>query len=165
MSRYLSLDGIEEVTFEAAAVLSKTWNGWEIPRFTREQADKVAAWFESHEGFDGPVIGFDDTRGVYMVTDEGGNGHTEEVGADEHGTFPIGGGSWCWTLNEPTRRDAAAHVAEIFAECDLADSLGNMLSCIEAEAVAGLLRAHGHDDGARILMDAHASQDDGGDHH
>jgi hypothetical protein len=39
------------------------------------------------------------------------------------------------------------------------------LTCIEANALAEFLTAHGHDESATVLLDAHAEADDEGDEH
>ena len=68
--------------------------------------------------------------------------------------------------DEPTDRkaDATARLIDALGWETLAN-IGPTLTCTEVDALADFLRAHGQDESATVLIDAHAEADDEGDEH
>jgi hypothetical protein len=60
---------------------------------------------------------------------------------------------------------AAMNVVEVFADGEIADSVGTSLTCTEVETLADLFRATGHEQAAQVWIDCHAEGDDCGDSH
>ncbi|WP_244256163.1 hypothetical protein [Rathayibacter sp. VKM Ac-2760] len=65
----------------------------------------------------------------------------------------------------PTLTDAQAEFVSVFAREDLAGDLAVRLTCVEFDALAGLLRAFGRDEAADLWIAEHAIDDDEGDAH
>lgn len=65
----------------------------------------------------------------------------------------------------PTLTDALAEFVSVFAREDLAGDLAVRLTCVEVDALAGLLRAFGRDEVADLWIAEHATDDDEGDAH
>lgn len=64
-----------------------------------------------------------------------------------------------------TNTGDVTHFTAVFSAGDLAADLAPQLSCVEVEALAGMLRALGEPAAADRWLDAHADQDDEGDEH
>lgn len=60
---------------------------------------------------------------------------------------------------------AAIKDVEVFADGEIADSVGTALNCSEVETLADLFRAAGCEDAAKVWIDCHAEGDDCGDDH
>ncbi|TCL77894.1 MULTISPECIES: hypothetical protein [unclassified Rathayibacter] len=72
------------------------------------------------------------------------------------------------TTTEPQARtfpDALAEFVSVFSREDLADDLAVRLTCVEVDALAGLLRAFGGDEAADLWITQHSTDDDEGDAH
>lgn len=69
------------------------------------------------------------------------------------------------TPEKPTLLDAVAEFAFVCSRGDTADDLAVRLSCPEATALAGILRAFGRDEAADLWIVEHATDGDEGDTH
>jgi len=61
--------------------------------------------------------------------------------------------------------DALRGFAETFGDSYLADDIARSLTCLEVEALAGVLRALGDERAAQTWIEFHGSGDDCGDSH
>lgn len=61
--------------------------------------------------------------------------------------------------------NAIKHLADVFGDSMTAGDVGPHMTCGEAEALADVLRAAGHDAAADAWLEGHASGDDEGDLH
>ena len=59
----------------------------------------------------------------------------------------------------------AARFLEIFQQPDFCQDVAPAMTCIESDAIVGMLRALGAPDSAEIWAAAHAARDDSGDAH
>jgi hypothetical protein len=62
-----------------------------------------------------------------------------------------------------TLPDALAELVSVFTRENLAGDLAVRLTCVEVDALAGLLRAFGRDEAADLWITEHATEDDEGD--
>ncbi len=79
----------------------RRWNGWACPTFTREQADKVATWWNTQPGC---VAEWDSEHDGYAFICEGWDepdcflpDYLIQLGEK---TWAIGAGSWCWNRHD-----------------------------------------------------------------
>ena len=71
------------------------WNGWVCPMFTKDVADKVAAWCGR---FDDALV-YDAERDAYVGTYDHEAGEVfEGVDVDGMHVYPIWYGSWTWSI-------------------------------------------------------------------
>ncbi len=64
-----------------------------------------------------------------------------------------------------TDSDNLIRFTAVFGQADLATDVAPRLSCVEVDALAGLLRALGEPALADLWVDAHATDDELGDRH
>jgi hypothetical protein len=107
----------------------RRWNGWAIPRFTREQAESIAEFCNTDDSdlamwWDGDVLVCRDEQGVEV----------DRWAPDSLGGYAVGASSWVW--------DSAHHLA-------LIDSLSILGECScgagwmgTREQVLGFWRSH-----------------------
>lgn len=85
--------------------VGRTWNGWAIPRFTREVAARIAADTQrlASDSLSGPV------EMVYVVGDQVRITHhsdnEELVEPDQDGMYGVGAGAWTWSVVDDTAAD------------------------------------------------------------
>jgi len=86
----------------------RRWNGWEMPRFERREAERLVRWLGESEGR------FDEVRDAFVTRAHGGE---EEVWAAETvvisdgsalKVYPIGAGSWVWNEASGTELEVNA---------------------------------------------------------
>ena len=74
----------------------KKWNGWEMPRFEKAEAERLIQWLSGERGR------FDEERDAFVT---GTQGDEDEVWASEQivisdgsvlKVYPIGAGAWIW---------------------------------------------------------------------
>lgn len=156
MTQVVRLNGIEGVTFEAAAIDRTHWNGWAIPHFTKAQADRVVAWFWKH-GQDGtPRLRYDHDAACYIGTEDGEvTTYTRNV----DGTYSLGAANWCWESHKLNPAVAGGELADALDGGAITD-IAPLLTCKEAEALAQFFRAHDMFYSARVLIEAHEASDE-----
>lgn len=72
----------------------KKWNGWAMPLFLKEQADKVAEAFNA----EGDTVTYNPQTDSFIVLLDGADEYEVFKGVEIDGTmyYPIGAGSWIW---------------------------------------------------------------------
>jgi hypothetical protein len=79
----------------------RTWNGWEMPRFEKVEAERLVGWLADKQGR------FDAVRDAFVTVPQDGE---EEVWAGEQvvisdgsalRVYPVGAGAWIWDEGEP----------------------------------------------------------------
>lgn len=109
----VTIDG--ETTFEAAYVPDAAWNGFAMPYFDREQADRVAAWCSDQYDQYGPDVTVLEWEGddLYEVT-AGADGEPAERNrvdtrqlSDGSTVYGIGAAGWVWQDRGPTLRQGS----------------------------------------------------------
>lgn len=87
-----------DVAFEGYSFYER-WNGWAVPYFTKEVADKLAIKLTNQ----GEHTVYDEERDAYIVTfdelEEPEVFPAEDI--DGMKLYSIGGCSWCWDIVEP----------------------------------------------------------------
>lgn len=76
----------------------RRWNGWAMPLFTKETADKIIAWISEWDEY---KARYDEEKDAYVVqyADDEPDVFAAEV-VDRKKLYPIGAGSWVWDIKE-----------------------------------------------------------------
>lgn len=98
MTYRVTFDG--DRVFTAETVDPGGWNGWACPRFTRAQADEVAAYCnaEADRNPDAERVVWDEDWQSYRIAADTDEDVPEYVAADASGLYPIGAYAWTWTV-------------------------------------------------------------------
>jgi hypothetical protein len=92
-----------------AEVSEDSWNGWALPRFRREVAEKVAEWLTAMHPTDPDWFAPCHVEAETLVYYESGKPEGRvEVPPDDDGLYPLGAGFWCWYVTAPSIPDADA---------------------------------------------------------
>jgi len=99
---YFGIDGVYDSQFEGYT-LGETWNGWDMPYFTKKQALEVAAAFVEQTEYDN--VYHDPNSDTFVFYTKGLE--NEEFGStviyidgELTTVYPIGGGGWVWKEEE-----------------------------------------------------------------
>jgi hypothetical protein len=74
----------------------KCWNGWEMPRFEKPEAERLIKWLEDKRGR------FDEVRDAFITISKDGEEDiwaAENVIVSDGGSlkvYPVGAGAWIW---------------------------------------------------------------------
>ncbi len=102
--------------YPAEILANQRWNGWVIPRFTREVTERIAADLAASNAatavhpLDAQIVRFDGDAALIVAAP---GTHAEEVldrvDPDGDERYCVGGFRWCWsTVEDPARADPAS---------------------------------------------------------
>jgi hypothetical protein len=90
-SKKFKLDNFENDEYVLGVTDGTLWNGWQCPRFTFENAQKIAKYF------DNDFLSYDKDKDVFYTKWEDEESEVfEPVLIDGKKFYPIGAFSWCW---------------------------------------------------------------------
>lgn len=106
----------DTTTVFPALIDTERWNGFVMPRFSRDAAEAVAGWLNENHGTDAVYRHFTAAfDGVALLVTDTSEGYTERI-EPENDRYPIGAGAWIWELASPAPDESAE--AALLADTD-----------------------------------------------
>lgn len=135
----VDMDGLGGGPWDAYVIPGQEWNGWAVPYFTKEQADRLIATIDLIDP--GAEMRYDAERDAYIFT-----GDPEVMDPEPevfegfevqgHKVYSIGGMSWCWwNVTEDVEQEDATPAYEVSLRVAFAGSTKELEAALD-EALA-----------------------------
>jgi hypothetical protein len=84
-----------EAEYEAL-IADHRWNGWAVPRFSRQVVDQIISGInaDTEDAGEGPYLYWTTSGSLVIDTNEGEE--VEVLDPDPEGLYPLGAWAWCW---------------------------------------------------------------------